>query len=318
MVSDRLWPRFTSATSRPSATASRTRRSSSSTSHVTAVGDDRPRLRRPADARPRARLPAGSVPGRFRSPRRPPGDADLPAGRPAGGMRAPGAGGRSRRATRPRYSRPAPGSWSCPCGILLLEARGASRAGRRRRDRQRVDERHQRPPRERRARRWDANDAYVVLAHLQRVADFSCALFNARRRDDRAGIVLPAHLGAIAHVVDFILDELDPSRSSRVTSCCTTIRTAADATAGAHPAAAGLPLRAARRVRRPVIGHMAEIGAVTVGSFASHGDRGLPGGPQVAARPSASSRGDSGSTTSGRSSSGTTARRATRGATCTR
>ena len=63
------------------------------------------------------------------------------------------------------------------------------------------------------------------------------------------GSFCPAHLGAIAHVVDFILNQLDPSTLSQVTSCFTTTRTRADAYAGAHPAAAGLPLRADGRVR---------------------------------------------------------------------
>ena len=99
--------------------------------------------------------------------------------------------------------------------------------------------------------------------------DFSCALFNARGEMIAQGSFCPAHLGAIAHVVDFILDELDPSTLEP-----------GDVLLHNDPYRGGCHMpehtllqpvfHSGRMVAfGAVIGHMAEIGAVTVGSFAS-------------------------------------------------
>ena len=99
--------------------------------------------------------------------------------------------------------------------------------------------------------------------------DFSCALFNARGEMIAQGSFCPAHLGAIAHVVDFILDELDPStlEPGDVLLHNDPYR------GGCHMPEHTLlqPVFHSGRIVAfgAVIGHMAEIGAVTVGSFAS-------------------------------------------------
>ena len=157
--------------------------------NVTGVGTTTPP--RPADA------PDGPAPepAAFREVSlrrfRPRADADLPAGRPAGGLRAPRAGGdRGERLDHaPPARRPAPGrpGWD-PADLAACERRCTGPPAC---DRQRVDERHQRPPRERRAGDGDANDAHVVLADLQRVAGLLVRPLQRERRDDRAGVVLP-------------------------------------------------------------------------------------------------------------------------------
>ena len=147
--------------------------------------------------------------------------------------------------------------------------------------------------------------------------DFSCALFDREGRMVAQGRFNPAHLGAIGETVRCVLEELGAESFEP-----------GDVVVHNDPFRGGCHMPE-HMLLRPVfhegervafaatIGHMAEIGAVTVGSFASHGDRGLPGGPAPAAR-EARARRASRWRTSGRSSSRTTARRGSRGATCTR
>jgi len=99
--------------------------------------------------------------------------------------------------------------------------------------------------------------------------DFSCALFDARGRMIAQGRFNPAHLGAIGETVRCVLDELDPS-----------LLDPGDVVLHNDPFRGGchmpehMLLRPVFRGERLVafaatIGHLAEIGAVTVGSFAS-------------------------------------------------
>jgi N-methylhydantoinase A/oxoprolinase/acetone carboxylase beta subunit/N-methylhydantoinase B/oxoprolinase/acetone carboxylase alpha subunit len=99
--------------------------------------------------------------------------------------------------------------------------------------------------------------------------DFSCAVFNARGEMIAQGAFCPAHLGAIAHTVEFMLDELDPASLEP-----------GDVLLHNDPYRGGCHMPE-HTLLRPifhdgrlvafgaVIGHMAEIGAVTVGSFAA-------------------------------------------------
>jgi N-methylhydantoinase B/oxoprolinase/acetone carboxylase alpha subunit len=99
--------------------------------------------------------------------------------------------------------------------------------------------------------------------------DFSCALFNARGEMIAQGSFCPAHLGAIVHTVEFMLDELDPETLAP-----------GDVLLHNDPYRGGCHMPE-HTLLQPVfhdgrlvafgavIGHLAEIGAVTVGSFAS-------------------------------------------------
>jgi 5-oxoprolinase (ATP-hydrolysing) len=99
--------------------------------------------------------------------------------------------------------------------------------------------------------------------------DFSCALFNGRGELISQGSFCPAHLGAIVNTVEFMLDEIDPATLEP-----------GDVLLHNDPFRGGCHMPE-HTLLQPifhdgrlvafgaVIGHMAEIGAVTVGSFAS-------------------------------------------------
>jgi N-methylhydantoinase A/oxoprolinase/acetone carboxylase beta subunit/N-methylhydantoinase B/oxoprolinase/acetone carboxylase alpha subunit len=99
--------------------------------------------------------------------------------------------------------------------------------------------------------------------------DFSCALFNARGEMIAQGSFCPAHLGAIAHTVEFILDEVEPETLEPGDVLLHNDPFRGGCHMPEHTLLAPV-FHAGRLVAfGAVIGHMAEIGAVTVGSFAS-------------------------------------------------
>jgi N-methylhydantoinase B/oxoprolinase/acetone carboxylase alpha subunit len=99
--------------------------------------------------------------------------------------------------------------------------------------------------------------------------DFSCALFNARGEMIAQGSFCPAHLGAIVLTVEFMLDEIAPATLEP-----------GDVLLHNDPFRGGCHMPE-HTVLKPlfhdgrlvafaaVIGHLAEIGAATVGSFAA-------------------------------------------------
>jgi N-methylhydantoinase B len=99
--------------------------------------------------------------------------------------------------------------------------------------------------------------------------DFSCALFNARGEMIAQGSFCPAHLGAIVHTVEFMLDEIDPSELEPGDVLLHNDPYRGGCHMPEHTLLAPI-FNGGRLVAfAAVIGHLAEIGAVTVGSFAS-------------------------------------------------
>ncbi len=99
--------------------------------------------------------------------------------------------------------------------------------------------------------------------------DFSCALFDARGRLIAQGRFNPAHLGAIGETVRCVLDELDADSFGPGTSSSTTTRSVAAATCPSTCSYDRCSAPGRIVAFAATIGHMAEIGAVTIGSFAS-------------------------------------------------
>jgi N-methylhydantoinase B/oxoprolinase/acetone carboxylase alpha subunit len=100
--------------------------------------------------------------------------------------------------------------------------------------------------------------------------DFSCALFNGRGELLAQGFFCPAHLGAIANTVDFVLRELGPESFAP-----------GDVVLHNDPYRGGCHMPEHLLIRpifsegrlvafAATIGHLAEIGAMAVGSFASN------------------------------------------------
>ena len=222
-----------------------------------------------------ARLPEGELPPPRDAPRRAlraaRGRSPTPVYRreelPAAAIAAR-PGGRSRSSTRPRSSCPARSCACSPTGSCGSPARSGGAGAPREVDGVTVSV---------------IGDQLVQIAqemgtHMMRAAyspifsesrDFSCALFDRRGRMIAQGRFNPAHLGAIGETVRCVLDELGVESFGP-----------GDVVLHNDPFRGGCHMPE-HMLLRPVfydgelvafaatIGHMAEIGAVTVGSFAA-------------------------------------------------